>query len=61
MEKFGAISGAELWNILQGKLRGRGASSCRLDRKLGKKKNVGNRTQTGSPEFCETAELLSYC
>ena len=42
--KFGAR--AELRNILQEKLRGRGGSSCRFDRKIGKKMFffVGNAT-----------------
>ena len=42
-EKFGGR--AELWSVLQGKLRGRGGSSCRFDRKIGKKMFWGGAMQ----------------
>ena len=42
MEKFGAE--AELRNMLQEKLRGKGGSSCRFDC-LQKQKNVGTATR----------------
>ena len=44
-EKFGGR--AELWSVLQGKLRGRGGSSCRFDRKIGKKMFWGGAMQHG--------------
>ena len=56
-EKSSELRRAEIRNVPKGKFRGRGGSSCRFDRRFGKKKNVGNATQvrvSSSEELANT-------
>ena len=67
MEKFGAMIRAELRNMLQEKLRlrCRGGSNCRFERRFGKKKGKCEHCNTGGgilalPRYRHWLRVLLY-